>query len=112
MLSAKKDWRTGSQYFKSKAMLSGLRHQHAKNLDIMRSRSYKISFILGGISPDQANRVLHWATQEQPPRAPSQAHVWETCQGWKIRVIRRLAEEKSVDGKWITLAIGMQEPLS
>ncbi|KAK2779772.1 hypothetical protein FQN52_002370 [Onygenales sp. PD_12] len=48
----------------------------------------------------KTGRVEYWANNEPPPRAESQAHAKENCQGWTIRVVRRLIAEGIVHEKW------------
>ena len=38
-------------------------------------------------------RVDEIARAEKPPSAPNRAAVTEHCQGWTVRVVRRLVEE-------------------
>ena len=42
----------------------------------------------------------------------NQAAVRENCQGWTVRVMRHLVEERIVERKWVDVAVGLQEPVS
>ena len=88
-----------------------MRHTHANNVNIMGSLSYKDSFIIARPTENQGARVHYWATHEAPPSAPNQAAVTENCQGWTIRVIRRLVGEGIVEQKWVDVAVDLQQPV-
>ncbi|KAL8942321.1 MAG: hypothetical protein Q9211_001438 [Gyalolechia sp. 1 TL-2023] len=96
--------------FQVKGDAVGMHYVHAE-FDILRSLSYTDSYIIALPTEDQALRVRYWATHEPPPRAPNQAAVTENCQGWTVRVIRRLVEEGIVQQKWLNTAVSLQEPV-
>ncbi len=82
---------------------------HANNVNVLSSQSYKDSYIIARPTEQQAARVRYWATHEAPPRAPNQAAVRENCQGWTIRVIRRLVAEGIVQQNWVNTAGSLQQ---
>ncbi|EGX87995.1 hypothetical protein CCM_09131 [Cordyceps militaris CM01] len=45
------------------------------------------------LSAAQLARVEHVVAAEPPPRAPNRSAVTENCQGWVVRVLKRLAAE-------------------
>jgi hypothetical protein len=45
------------------------------------------------LSDGQLARVDEIVRAEKPPSAPNRAAVTEHCQGWTVRVVRRLVEE-------------------
>lgn len=88
-----------------------MHHEHLYDTDVLSSESYKDSYIIARPTEHQAARVRYWATYEPAPSAPNQAAVRENCQGWTIRVIRRLVTEGVVQQKWVDTAVGLQEPV-
>ena len=88
-----------------------MQHTHINNTNVLDSQSYKDSFIIARPTEHQAARVYYWATHEAAPSAPNQAAVTENCQGWSIRVIRRLVAEGIVQQKWVDTAVGLQQPV-
>ena len=88
-----------------------MHYTHIHDTDVLRSHSYKDSYIIARPTEQQAARVRHWATHEVPPSAPNQAAVSENCQGWSIRVMRRLVEEGIVQLSWVDTAVSLQEPV-
>lgn len=88
-----------------------MHHAHLNNTNILISQSYKDSYIIARLNEHQAEKLRHWADQEAPPGAPNQAAVRENCQGWTIRVIRRLVTEGIVEQKWVDSAVSLQEPV-
>lgn len=88
-----------------------IHHAHLPDTNILISESYKDSYVIARLDENQAERVGHWASEEAPPAATNQAAVRENCQGWTIRVMRRLVTEGIVEQKWVDIAVGLQEPV-
>jgi hypothetical protein len=86
-------------------------YDHASNVNPLESVSFKDSYIIARPTAEQAARVGYWVNQEVPPRAPNQAAVQENCQGWTIRVMRRLVQEGVVAQSWLNSAENLKEPL-
>ena len=84
---------------------------HLENEDVLRLEGYNDSYIIARPTEQQARRVQHWANHEEPPSARNQAAVRENCQGWSIRVMRRLVAEGIIEGKWVDTAQSLQEPV-
>ena len=87
-----------------------MHYAHANNTDVLSS-SYHDSYIIAGPTEQEAAKVVYWATCEAPPGAPSQAAVWETCQGWTVRIIRRLVAEGVFQQNWLDTAVSLQQPV-
>lgn len=97
--------------FQVKGDAVAMHHAHANNTNVLSSQSYKDSYIIARPTEHQAARVRYWATHEAAPIAPTQAAVRENCQGWTIRVIRRLVAEGIVQQKWVNTAVSLQQPV-
>ena len=97
--------------FQVKGDAVAMHHTHVSNTNILNSQSYKDSYIIAQPTEQQAARVHYWATHEPAPSAPNQAAVTENCQGWSIRVIRRLVAEGIVEQKWVDIAVDLQQPV-
>ena len=86
--------------------------QHATNVDILKSASFYWHQVLNtDLSDTQFATVDHIAKEEPAPRAESRAAVTENCQGWVIRVLRRLVEEGIVEQNKVTMLQGYMEPV-
>jgi len=80
-----------------------------KNSEIQSSASFRDAFTLAQLG-ESGEAVVKWcAEREAAPRAASRAAVKENCQGWTIRVLRRLQQAGIVDQKWIGYAESIQE---
>ena len=95
--------------FQVKGDAVAMHYAHTNNINIMISQSYKDSYIIARPTEHQAARVRYWATHEAPPRAVNQAAITENCQGWTIRVIRRLVVEGIVQQNWVNTAVSLQQ---
>ncbi|OIW25961.1 hypothetical protein CONLIGDRAFT_513369 [Coniochaeta ligniaria NRRL 30616] len=74
--------------------------QHADNVDVLMSNSCRGFVILNrNLTPEQLAIVDKVARSERAPSAPNQRAVRENCQGWTMRVVRRL-EAKGVVEKY------------
>ena len=49
--------------------------------------------------------------KEVPPQAASLKEVWENCQGWCVRVLKRLGEEGVVSEEMVERVRGMVDPV-
>lgn len=68
-----------------------MRHEHAASVDVLNSRSFRGFIMLNSnLSPEQVAIIDRVAKSEPPPSAPNQRAVRENCQGWTVRVLRRL----------------------
>lgn len=97
--------------FQVKGDAVAMHYAHDNNTNILCSQSYKDSYIIARPTEHQAARVRYWATHEAAPRASNQAAVRENCQGWTIRVIRRLVTEEIVQQQWVDTAVSLQQPV-
>jgi hypothetical protein len=97
--------------FQVKGDALDMQYAHANDINILISLSYKDSYIIARPTEQQAARIRYWATHEAAPRAPNQAAITENCQGWTIRVIRRLVAEGIVQQKWVDSAVSLQQPI-
>ena len=88
-----------------------MHYTHANDSDDLNSQSYKDSYIIARPTEHQVARVRYWATYEPVPKAPNQGAVTENCQGWTIRVIRRLVAEGIVRQEWVNTAVSLQQPV-
>ena len=102
--------RPGTVY-QVKGDATAMHYAHAFNINLLNSTSYITSYILAKPTEQEAALVDYWAYREPPPSAPTQAAVHENCQGWIIRVLRRLVEERIVQQDWLDFAVNLQEPL-
>lgn len=98
--------------FQVKGDAVAMHYVHVNNINVLSSQSYKDSYIIARLTEDQAARVSYWATHEAAPSAPNQAAVTENCQGWTIRVIRRLVAEGIVQQNWVNTAVSLQQPVN
>ena len=68
-----------------------MHHQHADKVDVLNSNSRKAYYILNkNLTQAQVTIIDQVANTEPAPWAENQAAVTENCQGWTIRVLRRL----------------------
>lgn len=102
--------KAGAQY-QVKGDTTMMHYMHAKPVNMFLSESFFDSFTMARLTEAQAARVHHWATQETPPSAPNLAAVTENCQGWVVRVVKRLVEEGIVEPKWVLESEKMKQPV-
>lgn len=88
-----------------------MRHETFEVASPVRSESYHTSYVLARLEKGQADVVRSCAEGESPPRAVDRASVKENCQGWTIRVVKRLRDAGIVSGEWVTFAEGLEEPV-
>jgi hypothetical protein len=71
-----------------------MHHDHASDIDQLNSPGFAWHQVLcDDLTEEQFQRVDEIAQEEQPPRAVNRAAVREHCQGWVLRVVRRLVRE-------------------
>ena len=77
-----------------------MRFEHHVDVDRFESGNsvWYTRVINDGLSEEQERRVDEIARGETPPRAKSRREVKENCQGWTVRVLKRLVGEGIVDG--------------
>jgi hypothetical protein len=89
-----------------------MRYQHASNIDIFNSASfYWHQVVSPNLSHAQYGIIDKITRDEQPPRAANRAAVKENCQGWTIRVLRRLVRHGIVEERTVTMLQGYMDPL-
>jgi hypothetical protein len=88
-----------------------MHHLHAQDTDLFQSESFRDQFDLGTVSETQRNEIWAAAHQIVPPRADSQAQVVENCQGWTIRFVQWLVQQRMVSSAWIESLRNMMEPV-
>ena len=88
-----------------------MRYAFAQNINLFNSLSFRDHYELATLSETQAERVKYCADQEVPPSAPNQAQVTENCQGWTVRVIRRLIQEGIVAESWDASVVALMEAI-
>lgn len=87
--------------------------EHATGVDRMSSPDFAWHQVLSqDLSDEQLARVEEVVREEKPPSAPSRAVVKEHCQGWTVRVVRRLVEEKIVTREGVVEMLeGYMDPI-
>lgn len=88
-----------------------MRHVFAHNVGLLSSASYNNSYILTHLEDGEGATVRWYAKREEPPGAADRASVTENCQGWTIRVLRRLRAAGIVSEEWVNFAEGIKEPI-
>lgn len=87
-----------------------MRYESFEVSSLLRSESYHTSYVLARLAVSQEDVLRSCAEGEAPPCAVDRASVTENCQGWTIRVLRRLHDAEVVGGEWVTFAEGLEEP--
>ena len=72
---------------------------------------YHTSFEMARLAEGQEDVVRRCIEAEAPPWAEDRASVRENCQGWCIRVLKRLREAGVVSEEWVGKAGEMEEPV-
>ncbi|KAH6623099.1 hypothetical protein F5144DRAFT_353082 [Chaetomium tenue] len=86
--------------------------EHAADIDPMNAESFAWHQVMNSdISEVQVTRIDEIARSEPPPRAESRATVTEHCQGWSIRVLKRLAVEGMVEQTAIAMLEQRMDPI-
>lgn len=88
-----------------------MRYEVQRDASPLGSESYHTSYVLARLGEGQEDAVRSCAEAEAPPSAESRASVRENCQGWAIRVLRRLRGEGIVSEGWVEFAEGIEEPV-
>jgi hypothetical protein len=87
--------------------------EHFADIDIMNAEFFAWHQVMNSnISEAQVTRIDGIARTEPPPRAETRASVTEHCQGWTIRVLRRLAGEGMVEETSISMLQKYMDPIS
>lgn len=87
-------------------------YQHIKiPVDITSSESFGGLYQLAAITEEQAMVVEQIANSEAPPKAENRASVKENCQGWTIRVLKKLIQRGIVPAEKLQMATSMMEPI-
>lgn len=88
-----------------------MRYESWQDASPLSSESYHTSYVLARLTEGQGEVVRLCTEAEAPPRAVDRASVRENCQGWAIRVLRRLREAGVVGEEWVRFAEGIEEPV-
>lgn len=80
-------------------------------VDIKSSETFLNIYQLAATSEQQALVVKEIADHEPPRHAPNLQSVRENCQGWAVRVIIKLVEQKIVPNPKLQMARSMMEPI-
>lgn len=89
-----------------------MHHEHLPDTDILSSDDFAWHQVVNAdISSSQFARVDGIARAEPAPRAANRAAVFENCQGWVIRVLRRLIEEENVEESAVAMLQGYMDPV-
>ncbi|KAI9799974.1 MAG: hypothetical protein M1825_004345 [Sarcosagium campestre] len=78
-----------------------MHYQHAQNVDLFNSSTFRDQFDLGTATEAQCSQIWSAAHMIVPPQANSQAEVVENCQGWTIRLVQWLVQQGMVSADWI-----------
>lgn len=83
------------------------------NFDIIHDTgSFHDHYILSSnVNDHQFATVKQVCESEQPPHAKTMHEVTENCQGWTLRVLRRLVQAGVITEAKYEMAAQMQEPL-
>ncbi|KAL2172880.1 hypothetical protein VTG60DRAFT_58 [Thermothelomyces hinnuleus] len=86
--------------------------EHATGVDKLSSPDFAWHQVLNkDLSAAQLTKVDAIAREEKPPSAPNRAAVTEHCQGWTLRVVRQLVDEKIVEARLIGVLEGCMDPI-
>lgn len=86
-----------------------MRYETFKVASPVSSGSYCTSYVMARLEGAQAEVVRSCAEGEAPPRAADRASVRENCQGWTMRVLRRLRDAEVVHPLQLILPERIQE---
>lgn len=87
--------------------------EYFADIDIMSAESFAWNQVMNSnVSDAQLTKIDKIARAEPPPRAESWASVTEHCQGWTIRVLRRLAEEGMAEETAISVLQKYMDPIA
>jgi hypothetical protein len=89
-----------------------MRFEQAAGVDRMSSPDFAWHQVLSkNLTDEELDRVDEIAKGEKPPSAPNRAAVTEHCQGWSVRVVKRLVEEGVVEGRLVGVLEGCMDPI-
>lgn len=81
-------------------------------VNVTLSDDFKASYVLAGDVGEVHARILEEvAGSEAPPRARSKAEVVESCQGWCVRVVRKLVERGVLGDDAVANVVPLLEPV-
>ncbi|QPG97585.1 hypothetical protein C2857_006573 [Epichloe festucae Fl1] len=88
------DPNTKGRVWQVKGDATFMHYMYANEAALFASQSYYTSYALNSnLSKSQESLVNEAAGKEKPPRAKDQRSVRENCQGWTVRVLRRLQRD-------------------
>ncbi|KAK3902669.1 hypothetical protein C8A05DRAFT_43968 [Staphylotrichum tortipilum] len=87
--------------------------EQAAGVDRMSSPDFAWHQVLSqDLSDEQLARVEEIVRTEKPPSAPNRASVKEHCQGWTVRVVKRLVDEGIVQREGVVEMLeGYMDPI-
>jgi hypothetical protein len=89
-----------------------MRFEQAAGVDRMNSPDFAWHQVLSkDLTDEMLKRVDEIAKGERPPSAPNRAAVTEHCQGWTVRVVKRLVEEGIVEERVVGVLEGCMDPI-
>jgi hypothetical protein len=84
----------------------------APGVNIFSSGSFTDSYILtGSLTSADIETIDEIARTEQPPRAANMHEVTENCQGWTVRVIKKVAAKGLIPQDKVAQAEALMEPV-
>lgn len=90
-----------------------MHYQHISDVDHMNTATFAWHQVLNtSLTNAQYDVVDRIARSEPAPRAVNRAAVVENCQGWVIRVLRRLVDEAIVPESAVDMLQGYMDPLN
>lgn len=90
-----------------------MHYQHDEEIAHFQAESYYSSYTLNAdLSQRQEELIEKAVGEEKPPQAKDQRSVHENCQGWTLRVLKRLQGDV-VDAKQVQkIESELKEPIS
>lgn len=82
-----------------------------QGVDEFASESFRDHFQLAELDARQVAMVRQSVSSESPPSAPSRREVHENCQGWTLRVVRRLVDQGLVGERWLLSLDSLRQPV-
>ena len=90
-----------------------MHYDHAGDIDLFNSASFAWHQTLNSnLSDSDFVTVDRLARSEVPPRAKSRREVTENCQGWTIRLLRRLVAEGIVEQSAVVALQQYMDPIN
>lgn len=89
-----------------------IHYAHCADVDLLSDEFFAWHQTLKtNLNSAQYARVDQIARVGPPPQAVNRAAVAENCQGWTIRVLRRLVDERVVEESAVTMVQGYMDPV-